>query len=74
MGSFFFCRPAAVVFVNILLVCVLLLLYCSHVVAVESEGSSASEATVTGLSFRTSRRTSIQSAADIHIVSGVHWT
>ena len=73
MGRSFF-RPAAVVFNINLWVCVLLFLYCSHVGAVESEGSAAaSEATVAGLSFRTSRRTSIQSAADIlHIVSGLY--
>ena len=71
MGRSFF-RPAAVVFNINLWVCVLLFLYCSHVVAVESEGSTASEAIVAGLSFRTSRRTSIQSAADLHIVSGLY--
>ena len=65
MGSFF--RPAVIF--NILFVCVLL--YCSDVDAVESEGS-ASEAKITGLSFRTSRRTSIQLAADIHIVCGLY--
>lgn len=63
MGRFFF----RLAIINVLLVSTLLL--CSDVVAVESE--SAAEAIVTGLRFRTSRRLSIQSAADIDFVSRI---